>query len=176
MGIFLLIAFLLILLYGKTTVWSQKEACIVAEISHTSSQSKFRSDNSVSAVQVLGISGLFLATVKIKHPRWFLSVINSVWHSGHITLILLWTPMSVNEFPQKQTAVLPYRLPMWSCFPHYEKINGWADCLYYSTFSTVQYLALQSCHASFSIRWDWDLMAETSNQTGKRLVLTGNST
>lgn len=28
----------------------------------------------------------------------------------------------VSEFPQKQTAVLPYSFAMWSCFPLWEKI------------------------------------------------------
>lgn len=72
----------------------------------------------LSAVQSLWISGLFLATVKLKHPSWFLSAANGFWHSGHVTPITLWTLMSVNKFPQKQTAVLPYSFCMWSCFPY----------------------------------------------------------
>lgn len=45
--------------------------------------------------------------------------------------------MSVDEFPQKQVAVLPYSFSMWSKLFLLRK-SYWRACLYYSTFSTVQ--------------------------------------
>lgn len=151
--------------FWRTSERSHKEACNDTENSHASSQSNFRSHHSAPAMQILWVSGLLLATAKISR---FLSVTNGFWHSGHVRLIPLWTLMSVNEFPQKQTAFCLIAFPRQVTVLTRKKIlNKQTACI--TAFSVLYSMPMVFGFAvtSYFSYWGETRMAESPTRWAK---------